>query len=167
MIYRSTDKGPFKVAGSYDPNSKRLVGIIYRPPAWTSHTPRVIRSPDDYDIVAPTVYTGYYYMVISAGVSGLTEPVWPTMSGQTVMDGTAKLEAVPYNLLPEGVTITASTFTATDGVPLTQSTFTSGTTQVLVGNVPTGVVSFKVTNHIVKSNGEEDDVTLQFKVGER
>lgn len=41
------------------------------------------------DIVIPTTYNGYYYMCISNGVSGATEPLWPRVNGDHVTDGMA------------------------------------------------------------------------------
>lgn len=37
----------------------------------------------------PTTRNGHYYKVTTAGISGATEPTWPTTSGATVVDGTA------------------------------------------------------------------------------
>ena len=167
MIYSATAKGPFKVSGYHDKDSKRIIGIIYRPAAWTLNTVYYVRSSDDYDIVVPTVTNGYYYKATSPGKSGATEPVWPTTIGGTVTDGTVIWEAVAYNLLSPSVTISSSTFTASDGVTLTSPTFTSGTTQVMISAVPASVTTFTIVNHTVKNNGEEDDITLSFKVAER
>ncbi|MGD0274510.1 MAG: hypothetical protein ABSB79_00415 [Syntrophales bacterium] len=36
----------------------------------------------------PTVINGHYYICVIAGVSGITEPSWPTSSGATMTDGT-------------------------------------------------------------------------------
>lgn len=38
--------------------------------------------------VVPTVPNGYYYHATTAGVTSGSEPVWPTVPGQTVTDGT-------------------------------------------------------------------------------
>jgi hypothetical protein len=38
-------------------------------------------------LVQPTVANGFYYKATTAGVSGLTQPVWPLVLGATVVDG--------------------------------------------------------------------------------
>lgn len=167
MIYSATAKGPFKVSGFHDRDSKRLIGIIYKPATWVTGTVYYKRSDDDYDVALPTVFKGLYFKVNNPGLSGGTEPVWPTTIGATVTDGGITWEAVGYNLMLPTVTISTSTFTASDGVTLTSPTNTAGTTQVMVSAVPAGVASFTITNHTIRSNGEEDDVTLQIKVADR
>jgi hypothetical protein len=166
MIYSATAKGPYKVAGYHDPDSKKVIGIVYKPSTWAANTVYYARNADDYDIVIPTVFAGMYYKVTNPGKTGATEPVWPTTVGEAVVSGPT-FEAVAYNLMLPTESIVTSTFVATDGVTLTIPTFTAGTTQVMISAVPTGVNSFTITNHTVKSNGEEEDVTLYFKVAER
>jgi len=166
MIYSATAKGPFKIPGFHDRDNKRLVGIIYRPDVWAANTVYYVRAVDDYDVVVPTNFKGLYFKAISPGLSGAVEPIWPTTVGETVTDGVT-WEAVAYNLLPPTESIVTSNFTATDSVTLTNSSNTANTTQTMISAVPAGVTVFSITNHIVKSNGEENDITLQFKVAER
>lgn len=165
MIYSATSKGPFRMPGYHDKDSKRPIGIIYRPPVWAPNTVYYKRSETDSDIVIPTVFTGLYFRVVNPGKSGSTEPVWPTTVGKTIANGPT-WEAVAYNLLPPSQNIVDSTWTASDGVTISEETFTLGSTQALISSVPSGVLIFTVTNHVVKSDGGEDDVTLQFKVAE-
>lgn len=40
------------------------------------------------DLVVPVVPSGYYYMATTTGTSGNTEPIWPTVIGNNVTDGT-------------------------------------------------------------------------------
>jgi hypothetical protein len=167
MIYPSTAKGPFKVAGFHDRDSKRIIGIIYKPATWVTGTVYYRRSDDDYDIVLPTVFKGLYFKANNPGLSGSTEPVWPTTVGATVTDGGIVWEAVAYNLMTPTTTISTSTFTASDGVTLISPSNTAGTTQVTISAVPAGVASFTITNHTVKSTAEEEDVTLLIKVTDR
>jgi len=165
MLYPSTSKGPFKMNGVYGKDSKRNIGIIYRPDTWQADT--VYLSVDgSFNVVMPTVFKGFYFRVINPGKSGATEPVWPTQAGDTVEDG-ATFEAVAYNLLPINEDISTSTFTASHGVTLYGAINTAGTTHVMISDIPDGVTSFTVANHIVKSNGEEESVSLLFKVAER
>jgi hypothetical protein len=167
MIYSATSKGPFKVAGYHDKDSKRIIGIIYKPPTWAAGSVYYVRSTDDYDIVVPTTFKGLYFKATNPGLSGGTEPTWPTAIGATVTDGGITWEAVGYNLMPPTVSITTSTYTASDGVTLASPTSTGGATQVTITAVPAGVTSFSITNHTIKSTAEEDDVSLLFKVADR
>lgn len=167
MLYSATAKGPFKVSGVHDPNSKRYIGIIYRPDTWQPSTVYYKRFDDDYDIVVASVFKGMYFKVTNPGMSGTTEPTWPTTVGATVKDGGIVWQAVAYNLLPPSESISSSTWVATDSVTIDQQSNTSNTTQCRITAVPDGVATFSLTNHTVKTNGEEDDITLQFKVGPR
>ena len=168
MIYSATASGPYKMPGVFDPNAKKSIGLVYRPDTWASNTVYYLRAEDDYSTVIPTVFAGLYFKVVNPGKSAATEPTWPSVVGDTVTDGTVVWEAVAYNLLPPPDTIVSSTFSATTGVVLTGATVIGGTkTQVMVDSIPSTATVFTVTNHIVKSNGEEDDVTLQFKVAQR
>ena len=167
MIYSASAKGPYKVSGVIDPNSKRIIGIIYRPDVWTANTVYYKRGDDDYDIVLPTVFKGLYFKANNPGKSTAVEPTWPTTVGATVTEGGIVWEAVAYNLMVPSETITVSTFVATDGVTLSNPSFTGGTTQVMISVVPVGVATFSITNHTTRSNSTEEDVTLSFKVAER
>ncbi|MBA7508024.1 hypothetical protein ES706_06755 [subsurface metagenome] len=57
--------------------------------------------------VWPTTFNGYKYECTAAGISGATEPTWPTTLGQTVTDGTVTWTchspetAVTYSTIPE------------------------------------------------------------------
>lgn len=56
-------------------------------PSWTPAAPRAVN-----DIVEPTIYSGYYFKVISV-VGDLprsedTEPNWPTNAGETIIEDT-------------------------------------------------------------------------------
>ena len=168
MIYAATAKGGYKMPITYDINSKRYVGIMYRPPVWTTATVYYRRSDDDFDVVIPTVFNGFYYEVVSPGLSGATEPTWPTTVDEEVGgNGEPVFKAKAYNLLPASQTITASTWTASDSVTLTNSAFTTTSTMTFISAVPAGVETFTLTNHYTASNGEEDDVSIVFKVGQR
>ena len=167
MIYSATAKGPFKIAGYHDKDSKKLVGLRFKPAAWTSGTLYYVWNTATYDVVIPTVFKGIYFRATNPGLSGATEPTWPTLVGDTIEDNGIIWEAVAYNLMPITESISGSTWTASDSVIISQQAFTASTTQVRIDAVPAGVLSFTLTNHYVKNNGEEDDVTLLFKVAER
>lgn len=167
MFYSATAKNGYKFESVFDPEAKKTVGIIYKPPVWASGTVYYYRFEDDYDVVVPSVFKGLYYRVINPGLSGTVEPTWPTTVGSRVTDGTVIWEAVAYNLLPNDEAIAESTWTASEAVTLSDSNNTGRATYVTIADVPEGVLKFAVTNHIVKNNGEEDDITLVFKVGNR
>lgn len=167
MLYIPTSRGQIKVARVHDPDSKQYADITYRPGVWQANTVYYHRETDDYDAVIATTFNGLYYKVINPGLAGATEPTWPTTVGATVKDGGIVWEAVAYNLLPPTESISTSTWVATDGVTIDQQTSTTSSAQCRIAAVPVGVTGFSLTNHTVKSNGEEDDVTLQFKVGSR
>ena len=166
MFYNALVKGPYKVPGFHDPNSKRIMGILFRPRTWTANTVYYVRSDTDYDILIPTVFKGLYYKTVNPGKTSAVEPTWPTVVGDQVTDG-ATFEAVAYNLMVPEETITASTWTATDAVTLSGAAFDGVSSQVTIQPLPSGLTTFSITNHFTKSNGEEDDVTLQFKVASR
>jgi hypothetical protein len=167
MIYPADAKGPYKVPGVHDPQSKRFVGVMYRPPVWTANTVYYYRGEDDYDVVIPTVFNGFLYNVINPGKSAATEPVWPTTVDETVTCGSVIFKAAAYNLMPDAENIVTSTWVATDSVTLINPSSTATSAQVMISAVPTGVEAFTLTNHTVRSNDEEQDVSLYFTVGNR
>lgn len=82
-IYISADTGsskPMMVSGNMV-DGFAPVDPILNVPVWQADTTYGISS------VKPSVPNGYYY-VTSGGVSGASEPVWPTSTGATVVDNT-------------------------------------------------------------------------------
>lgn len=65
-------------------SARGVEGIAY--PVWT-----VVAAVARGDIVIPTFAnrTGYYYQVRVAGTTGASEPIWTTIPGDDVVDGTA------------------------------------------------------------------------------
>lgn len=169
MFYNAYASGGYRVPGVHDKDSKRKVGIIYKPDIWVANTVYYKREDDDYDVVIPSTFTGLSYRVKNPGKSGATEPTWVMEAGEETRDGTNGLilEAANYNLMPPNLTITASTWAASNGVTISGSTFTDGRTYTTITAVPTGVTEFTLINHTTRSNGEEEDVTLVFKVDDR
>lgn len=153
-----------RVCETHDKDSKKKYGFIYKPPAWEAN--KVYRS--DKNAVLPTVFNGYYYKVISNGISGGAEPVWPTKKNETVIDGSVELKAVEFNLfLGENESLSASTWTASDGT-LTLSSFTAaGSTEVMLSEVPAGISQVTLTNHVTKDNDEEDDRSIIITISEK
>lgn len=169
MIYSATAKGPVKVPGYHDPNSVRNFRLIFRPATWASGTVYGKRSETDYDVMIPTVFTRLYYKVKYPGKSGGTIPTFNMVAGEETADGTLGLvwEAVNYNLMPIGETITAVTVTATDSVTISSQSNDTVSCDFTIAALPTGLTTFDVLVRITKSNGEKDDVTLRFNVAER
>lgn len=171
MLYDAYQKGPYKVNGYHDKDATRVVGLLFKPPSWLQNTVYYKRDLYSYDVVIPTVFTGVYFRVYAPGKSGATEPTWTYAAGDLIEDGTTGLvwEAVNYNLLPISDSITAATFSTTDGVVVT-GTNTTSSCQITIDPLPAAAVatgSFQITTHYTTSNGEEDDVTLKFKIADR
>jgi hypothetical protein len=178
MIYHANEKGPKKV-GCHDPDSARTIAIIFRPPPWTAGTVYGLRDNDNYDIVMPSVFKGFYHRVVNPGISNATtEPLWNKdidgitedfESGQTA--GLLWC-ARPYNLMPMDETITLVTFSATNGVTVSGASYSGTSCQFTVDPILSEASArslgyFQVTSRFTKSSAEIGDVTLEFKLCER
>lgn len=153
-----------KVPGYHDPDSKRLVSLVYKPPAWQANTVYYWFDSGDYDTVIPNVFAGVYFKVINPGKSGAIEPTWPTVVGDTVQDGGVLWECVAYNLGTSNITI--STIETTIGVTISGATSTPDSVQFFIDPFTAALSNFEVTNHITRANGSKDDRTLVFRVAQ-
>lgn len=174
MIYQACQKGPYKVEGWHDPDSKRLRRVIFRPDTWQAATVYRVPSDDDGDTVMPTVDTGVYYRAIAPGKSGATEPFSGDAVGDEVADGTLGLvwKTEAYNLMPMDVSVASVTFSATNGVTVSSTTYNTTSCQYMIDVIGPAAAArttklFQVTCHVKFSNDEESDVTFEFKVAER
>lgn len=162
-IYLANQKGPYKLSGYHDKDDVTLYGFDSRPADWAATSVYYL----DQGYALPTTSNGFYYIVTSPGISGSTEPTWPTVVDGTVADGTVEWKAVAFDLMPMTETVTVSTWTASDSVVTSGSANTTISTQIQVDSVPSGVTNFTLTNHITKSNGEELDRTIKIRVNEQ
>lgn len=79
----------------HDPNDIQIYTLLYRPETWLANK-EVIENDI---IVVPSVPNGCMYSVSQGGITGSIEPVWLTAKNSTIVSGTAKFKAIPYNLL--------------------------------------------------------------------
>jgi len=169
MLYDPSQKDPYPWPGFHDPLNKRFIGITFRPAPWVASTVYGRRNKDDYDVLIPTVFTGFYYKVINPGKSLLVEPTYVAEEGEeTLQTGTSLvLEAVAYNLLPLTENVSAVTYSCTHGVTVSSSSFTAIDCRFMIDPLPAEAIaakSFIITALVTKSNGEEFPVPLEFKV---
>ena len=68
--------------------------------------------------------------------------------------------------LADGVTISASTWTVPAGITKDSDSNTTTTTTIVLSGGTAGV-SYVLTNHVVASDGQEDDRSMQVDVRER
>lgn len=173
MFYSATQKGPYRVPGYHDPDDSRLIGITFRPDVWQADTTYYHNDDDNYDVVIPTTFAGRYYRCASPGKShATTEPTWTFVDGEETTDGSTGLIWLPvdYNLMPPTETVSLVTFTADPAatVTLSNTSYTDTSCQFMIDPFTAGTLkTFDVTCHVTKSNTEEFDVTLRFKIADR
>jgi hypothetical protein len=167
ILYERNRSWPYKIPRAIDGNDKLLLKVYFRPDAWAATT--VYEKTDEWaDVVMPTTFKGLYFRIKYPGKSGSTDPFTGTYAeGDEVTDGTATWEAVEYDLLETGVTVSTCDFTATDSVTLASESAATTTAQCLISTIPASVTEFDVTGHPILSNSEEFDMTFTFKVKAR
>jgi len=178
MIYSASQKGPYKVLGYHDPDSIVSYQIIFRPPTWTSDTVYRFVSSNEYDIVLPSVYKGYYYACVNGGKSGATEPTWALRKDEETTDfesgATDGLtwKAVPYNLLPVDVDVSSVAITANNGVTISSDSNTAIKAFYTVDNIAANAAArtlkyFDVLIRPTYNNNLMDDFSVRYKLAER
>jgi len=178
MLYSASQKGPFKVSTPYDPDSITTITVTFRPLTWQAATVYRYINSEEYDIVLPTTYKGYYYKCINGGKSGSTEPTWALEGGETITDfesgATQGLtwQAVPYNLLVPALDVDTVTFSQTNDVTLVSSSNTTTKATFTIDTIAADadartLKSFQVRLRAILSNGESRDFTIQWKLAER
>lgn len=171
MLYSAYARGGFRMPGYHDPDSVRIIGLIFRPNTWASSTVYYKRSEDDYDVVIPTTFKGLYFKVKYPGLSGSTDPFTGTyVEGDEVTDGTITWEAVNYDLMPPTETVSSITVTATHSITISTSSNTTTSCQFTIPAISAAAEAageFEVTVRVTKSNTEVEDITIRFVVAER
>jgi len=149
--------------------------LQYRAPAWIATESYVEKLTCDAvgDLVTPLLHNGFLYECISSGITGATEPVWPTVTDGTVDDGTVQWKAIPdaFNLLNSGETIVGSDWEVDDAnITLSEDGVAGGRTYVKVSTVPNSITQFILTNRITinRLGGIQEiiDRSLKLKVKE-
>ena len=140
------------------------------PVTWTATTAYTVGQR-----VAPTTFNGYTYEVTVAGTSGASQPTWPTVVNNTVVNGTVTFKCIDYVAFPtaEPTVTRANSTTYVAGVIALDATYpnlafsctTAGTTaaspptwDTVIGNTTTdGTVTWTtiarstvITGHIPK-----------------
>jgi len=169
MIYPLDKKTSYRFPGFHDPDDKRVIGLILAPSTWAASTVYEKRGDDDYDVVMPTVYTGFYYKVKNPGKSTNLEPTWVAVTGEeTTQAGTSLVfEAVNYNMLPPAETVASVTYMCTHGVTVSNTSSTTKSCQFMIDPLPAAAIAakvFNVTARIVKNNAEQVDASIDFYV---
>lgn len=78
----------------FDPDNKEFYTLVYRPETWSAN--KEIIEGDL--IVIPSIPNGCMYQSVQGGITGVTEPVWPTSKGSIINSGNVKFKTLPYNL---------------------------------------------------------------------
>ena len=151
----------------HDPLSSKYYSLDYRPDTWQVSTVYI----KDRDLVIPVIANGCMYECISGGKSDLITPTYPTVEGRSFKDGDVLWKTLPFAAkLGYGDTITASTWTASDGVSISDSEIVSSKTTIIkVTAVPLYSTEFTLTN-IVTVNRTTGRVevfkkTINIKIG--
>jgi len=140
----------------FDPEAKLYYSFYLKPPAWVADTEYI-----QGDIISPDSPTGYYYKVISGGISGSTAPTFSTTKGSSTEDGSVKYRAInndSYITSSGSLNIATAVFSATESVPLSFPLFTAaGKASVQVGPIPAGVTSFILTLSFEADTGHAEE----------
>jgi hypothetical protein len=178
MLYNANQIGPYKIGSRHDPDSITQFAIVFRPGTWAAGTVYNFISSDDYDMVLPTTFKGYYHAAINSGKShAATEPVWKLRPGEVTNDFEAgatdglQWQAVAYNLLPVAVDVASVTLTPTNGVTISGASNTTTRSLFTIDAIAADALartknSFQIKARVVLSTGESRDFTLEFKLSE-
>ena len=132
----------------HDKDDKKFYSRTYRPNDWASGTE--YKSGRFADVVIPATPNGWLYVCTSGGISGASEPTFGTVDNGTTTDNSVEWTAKPYTLLLiTGDTITASTWTGTNGETIDNESIVSDIkTKFRLTAVPANATSATIINHI-------------------
>lgn len=138
-----------------DIDEEKYYDILYRPLPWKATT----KYSYERDLVIATPCTGLMYLCVSSGISGDTQPDFPTSEKKTISDGTVTWKAEPYRGIQPEDTITSSTwFSDQAGIVLEDDFIIEGCIcSVKVVDIPQGIDNFTITNEVfIESNGRTE-----------
>lgn len=178
MLYPSSTKGPYKILGYHDPDSVQTFDIVFRPPTWQANSVYTFINSNEYSVVIPTEYKGFYYKCINGGKSGPTEPFWALVKdGETEDFETGATEglkwaAVPYNLLLPSKSVSSIVYSATNGVTISGTSNTAIKATLTIDEIPSDatartVKKFQFKLRVTFSDGQQQDFTFERKIAER
>lgn len=179
MIYDSRQKAVYQMPGYYDPDGRRKHVINFKPDVWQPNTVYSSKRDDDYSLVIPTVFRGFYYKAINPGRShATTEPAFPLTVGETVNDFEAGKsdglvwEARPYIFLPlDQDIVDLLSISATNDVTIASSSFTTSKVIFMPEVIPPTAAArklkkFRVETVVELTTGEFIPVSIDFKLSE-
>jgi len=178
MLYLSSTKGPYKMQGYHDPDSITTLDIVFRPATWQANTVYTYINDNEYSVVLPTVYKGYYYRCINGGKSGATEPTWALVKDGETEDFESgateglKWAAVPYNLMPPARDVSSIAYSATNGVTISNTSNTTIKAILTIDAIDSNaaartVKKFQFKLRVTFSDGQLQDYTFERKIAER
>jgi hypothetical protein len=155
---------PIVLQSIFDPDAVKIFTFALRPEVWAQETVYYANK----SIVLPSEFNGFYYLAISGGKSGTTEPAWTCAEEGVTEDECVSWQAKPYNFyLTPDINIVDATWEANNtDIIITDITNDTDKTSAKVSNVPADLTFFKVTIHFTFDNGEEDDRSFIVPVGE-
>jgi len=114
-------------------------GVIWTNSGYSPPKNWEVRSYTLNAVVYPNNNNGYQYICTTPGISGTTEPTWPTTSGATVNDGTVQWKCSPQP------TLALKTKIGNEGSEYSHQTFGSDTT-VKYRVIQNRFITFDTTN---------------------
>lgn len=155
LVFKADSKRYFKWPYPMDTSDITDFVFMWRPPVWAEDTVYI----EEIDLVVPWTDNGFYYVPVSGGrsqvvetptvppVPGTSEPLWSSVSGETVLDGTVEWQAQPYDfMLDHGEVITDSTWEVPTGIQVVASSFNDYSSTVIVKVLDDTLEGFLLTN---------------------
>ena len=140
---------------SHDADEENYYNFVWRP--------RTRENSKEYllnDVVIPSSANGLYYLCVSPGISGSSEPIMGTELDGVTTDGTGlQWLAQAYSfMLNTGDSITNSVWSSDTGVVIVNDDLTTTETWCQVTTVPTDITEFILTNSvtILRASGRTD-----------